>query len=92
MLVAVMFGVVAGIVGFSPLVLAWRLARSRNSNVRQNSIMLGVFLVVSSLLVLMVLLVVASIVIPGQFLGFGIGLVTAFLVASLIFSFIWMRR
>jgi hypothetical protein len=92
MIVAAALGVLAGIVGFSPLMLARHLAIRGSQTVREQSIPIGVGLVFVSLMVLMAILFVASRVAPASFLASGAGTVAAFLAASLVLAVTEMRR
>jgi uncharacterized BrkB/YihY/UPF0761 family membrane protein len=75
-------GALAGIVGFSPLIIAKHLAKRGNRTVRQHSIPLGLLFVFISLVFLFVILVVASRVAPDTFVVFGISVVIAFLATT----------
>jgi uncharacterized membrane protein len=84
MIVAGVLGVLAGIVGFSPLILARHLARRGSQTVRQQSIPIGLLFVFISMVLLVAVLFVASRVAPDTFLVFGLGVVIAFLAATVV--------
>jgi hypothetical protein len=86
MIVAAALGVLAGIVGFSPLILAKYLAKRGSQAVRQQSIPIGLFLVFVSLALLCVTLLIVSRVASDVFLVFGLSMVVAFLMASAILA------
>jgi hypothetical protein len=87
-----MFGVLAGIIGFSPLVLAQYLARRGSSGVRQQSIAIGLLLVFGSLIILFAALFVVSQVARERLLVFGMSAVVAFLVAAAVMAIKEFRR
>jgi uncharacterized membrane protein len=86
MILAGALGVLTGIVGFSPLMLAKYLSKRGSQAVRQQSIPIGVLLVLVSLGLLFGILVIASRIASEVFLVFGLSMVAAFLMASAILA------
>jgi hypothetical protein len=84
-------GVLAGIVGFSPLMVAKYLAKRGSQTVRQQSIPIGLLFVFISMVLLVALLFVASRVAPDTFLVFGLSVVITFLAATVVLVF-WEFR
>jgi hypothetical protein len=91
-ILAGILGVLAGIIGFSPLILAQYLARRGSRVVRQHSIPIGLLLVFVSLALLFVILFVASRVAQERFLVFGLSMVLAFLAATAVLAIREFRR
>ncbi|MDR1713421.1 MAG: hypothetical protein LBR39_04635 [Coriobacteriales bacterium] len=82
LLLGAVFGLIAGAVGISPLLLARHLARKGPAALREQAIAVGLGLVLISLVFLLVVLVVASRLLPDGFIAFGGATVLAFLAGS----------
>ena len=84
MILAGVLGVLAGIAGFSPLLLARHLARRGSQKVREQSIPIALGLVVLSLALLFLVLFAASRIAADTFFVFGVSLVAAFFCATMV--------
>jgi uncharacterized membrane protein len=86
MILAGALGALTGIIGFSPLMLAKYLSKRGSQTVRQQSIPIGVLLVLASLILLFVILLIVSRVAPEVFLVFGVSMIVTFLALSAILA------
>ena len=91
MILSVVFGILAGLIGFSPMFFVRHLVKRGRPLARNNALSLGIVSIVASLILLVALLFVARRIAPELFLVFAIALVTAFLLANVCYA-IWENR
>jgi hypothetical protein len=92
MVLAGVLGALVGVAGFIPLLLAQHLSRRGNRRIRQISIQLAMAVLSVGFILLLVALLVVSKLAPDALLAFGVGMVVAFLGASLLYALREQRR
>ena len=91
LVLSAVFGILAGLIGFSPMFFVRRHIRRGNPQVRGNAFLLGVVSIGASLILLSVLLLVVRYVAPELFVVFAVALVVTFLVANTGYA-VWENR
>ncbi len=91
MLASVALGVLAGVVGFTPLLFVWRAVRGGAAPFRRHATAIGLLGVGLSFILLLAALFACFQIMPGSLLEFALALVVTFLVGCLSIAIMEIR-